>query len=184
MDDLHDALEAGGYNGHNWNVSWCASSSVCLPRHRHLRAEAFRLYIEDRTKPDGSDLGLHLARLFDVLNTPAEKRQKNLDETLAAFPYVNGELFAERLGFADFNRDMRNSLLACTRFDWSCISPEVVGGVVAVQHPTSHRPGLARAFLASRVLDTVKWPRDEVRCSIGGTAARRPWRGSAGGRMR
>ncbi len=64
--------------------------------------EAFRLFIEDRTKPDGSDLGVHLEQLFAVLNTPANKRQKNLDETLAAFPYVNGELFAERLGFAEF----------------------------------------------------------------------------------
>ena len=56
------------------------------------------LYIEDRTKPDGSDLGLHLARLFSVLNTPPKKRQTNLDETLASFPYVNGELFAESAG--------------------------------------------------------------------------------------
>ena len=56
-------------------------------------------------------MGLHLARLFEVLNTPPEKRQKNLDETLAAFPYVNGDLFNEHLGFADFNRDMRNALL-------------------------------------------------------------------------
>ena len=71
--------------------------------------ESFRLFIENRTAPDGSDLGEKLARLFEVLNTPPEKRQKNLDETLAAFPYVNGDLFNEHLGFADFNRDMRNA---------------------------------------------------------------------------
>ena len=87
------------------------------------------MYIEDCTKPDGSDLGPHLARLFAVLNTPPEKRQRNLDETLAAFPYVNGDLFSESLGFADFNRDMRNTLLACTRFDWSQISPAVFGSL-------------------------------------------------------
>jgi hypothetical protein len=63
--------------------------------------------VENRTASDGSDLGEKLARLFEVLNTPPDKRQKNLDETLAAFPYVNGELFNEHLGFADFNRDMR-----------------------------------------------------------------------------
>ena len=91
--------------------------------------EAFRLYIEDRTKPDGSDLGPHLARLFELLNTPTENRQKNLDESLALFPYINGELFAEKLAFADFNSDMRNCLLACTRFDWSCISPAIFGAL-------------------------------------------------------
>ena len=96
---------------------------------RHFRAETFGRYLEDRTKPDGSDLGLHLARLFEVLNTPEENRQQNLDETLAAFRYVNGELFAEKLGFADFNRDMRNSLLACTKFNWSQISPAIFGSL-------------------------------------------------------
>jgi len=141
MDDLHDALEAGGYKGHELErflvrVLFClfAEDTGIFER------EAFRLYIEDRTKPDGSDLGPHLARLFEVLNTPSEKRQKNLDETLAAFPYVNGELFAEHLGFADFNRDMRNSLLACTRFDWSCISPAIFGSLFqGVMQPRERR---------------------------------------------
>ena len=111
MDDLHDTLEAGGYSGHELErflvrILFClfAEDTGIFDR------EAFRLYIIDRTQPDGSDLGLHLERLFAVLNTPRAKRQKNLDETLAAFPYVNGDLFAERLGFADLNRDMRNSL--------------------------------------------------------------------------
>ncbi len=130
MDDLHDALEAGGYKGHELErflvrVLFCLFAQCTGIFER----EAFRLYIEDRTKPDGSDLGIHLARLFDVLNTPPQQRQKNLDETLAAFPYVNGDLFAEKLGFADLNRDMRNSLLACTRFDWSCISPAIFGSL-------------------------------------------------------
>ncbi len=88
----------------------------------------------------GSDLGLHLARLFDVLNTPTEKRQKNLDEALATFAYVNGELFAENLGFADFNRDMRNALLSCTHFDWSRISPAIFGSLFqAVMEPKERR---------------------------------------------
>jgi len=141
MDDLHDALEAGGYKGHALErflvrVLFClfAEDTGIFER------EAFRLYIEDRTKPDGSDLGLHLARLFDVLNTPTEERQKNLDETLAAFPYVNGELFAEHLGFADLNRDMRNSLLACTLFDWSCISPAIFGSLFqGIMEPRERR---------------------------------------------
>ncbi|MGA2616619.1 MAG: DNA methyltransferase [Thermoguttaceae bacterium] len=141
MGDLHDALAAGGYRGHELErflvrVLFClfAEDTGIFER------EAFRLYIEDRTKPDGSDLGPQLAHLFDVLNTPPEKRQKNLDESLAAFPYVNGDLFAERLGFADFNRDMRNSLLACTRFDWSGISPAIFGSLFqGVMEPRERR---------------------------------------------
>ncbi|MBN2023668.1 MAG: class I SAM-dependent DNA methyltransferase [Pirellulales bacterium] len=141
MGDLHDTLEAGGYEGHDLermlvHVLFClfAEDTGIFER------EAFHLYIENRTKPDGSDLGAHLARLFEVLNTPGERRQKNLDETLAAFPYVNGDLFAEHLGFAEFNRDMRNSLLACTRFDWSRISPAVFGSLFqGIMEPKERR---------------------------------------------
>ena len=42
---------------------------------------------------------------------------------------VNGELYAEPLSFAEFNSDMRNRLLACTKFDWSRISPAVFGAL-------------------------------------------------------
>ncbi len=141
MGRLHDALEAGGYSGHQLErflvrILFClfAEDTGIFER------ESFKLYLLNRTTEDGTDLGQHLARLFDVLNTPPEKRQKNLDETLAAFAYVNGELFAENLGFADFNRDMRNVLLACTGFDWSRISPAIFGSLFqAVMEPKERR---------------------------------------------
>jgi len=141
MDDLHQTLAGGGYRGHELErflvrVLFCLFAQCT----GILEREAFRLYIEDRTNPDGSDLGPHLARLFAVLNTPPDQRQANLDETLAAFPYVNGALFAEALGFADFNRAMRDSLLACTRFDWSQISPAVFGSLFqGVMEPGERR---------------------------------------------
>jgi len=53
---------------------------------------------------------------------------------------VNRALFEENLGFADFNRDMRNALLAATRFDWSRISPAVFGSLFqAVMEPRERR---------------------------------------------
>lgn len=141
MGRLHDALEAGGYKGHNLE-RFLVRVLFCLFAEDTgiFEPEAFRLYLLNRTAEDGSDLGLHLARLFDVLNTPKEKRQKNLDETLAAFRYVNGDLFRETLGFADFNRDMRNALLSCTAFDWSRISPAIFGSLFqAVMEPKERR---------------------------------------------
>jgi len=141
MGRLHDALGAGGYSGHRLE-RFLVRILFCLFGEDTgiFERESFKLYLLNRTAEDGSDLGLHLARLFDVLNTPTEKRQKNLDETLATFAYVNGELFAENLGFADFNRDMRNALLACTRFDWSRISPAIFGSLFqAVMEPKERR---------------------------------------------
>ena len=141
LGTLHDALESGGYSGHNLErflvrVLFClfAEDTGIFER------ESFRLYIENRTAADGSDLGLHLARLFEVLNTAQDKRQKNLDETLAFFPYVNGDLFSEHLGFADFNRDMRNALLACCTRDWSRISPAIFGSLFqSIMQPKERR---------------------------------------------
>ncbi|MGP8156456.1 MAG: class I SAM-dependent DNA methyltransferase [Candidatus Acidiferrales bacterium] len=141
MGRLHDALEAGGYSGHQLE-RFLVRILFCLFAQDTgiFEPQSFKLYLLNRTAEDGSDLGLHLARLFDVLNTPPEERQRNLDETLAAFRYVNGDLFEENLRFADFNRDMRNALLACTHFDWSRISPAVFGSLFqAVMEPRERR---------------------------------------------
>jgi len=51
---------------------------------------AFQLYIEDHTAADGSDLGPKLGQFFDVLNTPEDRRQRNLDPDLLQFAYING----------------------------------------------------------------------------------------------
>ena len=141
LGKLHDELEAGGYTGHDLEqflvrILFClfAEDTGLFPR------QSFQLYIENHTAADGSDLGLHLARLFDVLNKPVEKRQSNLDEDLAQFPYVNGDLFAQPLGFADLNRSMRNALLECCGKDWDKISPAIFGSLFqSIMQPKERR---------------------------------------------
>jgi restriction-modification enzyme MmeI-like protein len=141
MGNLHDALEQGGYTGHQLE-RFLVRILFCLFAEDTgiFDSEAFRLYLINRTEEDGSDLGPRLARLFEVLNTPREKRQKNLDEMLVDLPYVNGDLFAETLGFADFNLQMRMALVYCTGFDWSRISPAIFGSLFqAVMEPRERR---------------------------------------------
>jgi len=130
MVDLHDTLEHGGFVGHELE-RFLVRVLFCLFAEDTgiFEPAAFQNLLEQRTRVDGSDLGAQLNRLFDVLNTEESKRQTTLDEDLAIFPYVNGALFAERLGFADFNRDMRNALVACCRFQWARISPAVFGSL-------------------------------------------------------
>lgn len=141
LGNLHDALDAGGYKGHELErflvrILFClfAEDTSIFER------DAFRLYIVNRTAKDGSDLGLHLARLFEVLNTPKESRQGTLDEALNEFPYVNGGLFAEYLKFADFNAEMREALILSTHFDWSMISPAIFGSLFqSIMEPKARR---------------------------------------------
>ena len=176
MGELHDALEAGGYTGHDLE-RFLVRVLFCLFAERAgiFETSSFRLFIENRSAPDGSDLGHWLARLFEVLNTPPEKRQKNLDETLATFPYVNGDLFNEHLGFADFNRDMRNALLACTRKDWSRISPAIFGSLFQTIMQPKERRQIGAHYTSER--DILKVVRslflDELRAEFANRKADR-----------
>ncbi len=139
---LHDALAESGYDGHDLELFlvrmvfclFADDTGIFEPR------DIFLQFIEERTAPDGSDLGPYLARLFQVLNTPAERRQTTLDEDLASFPYVNGELFAEPLHIPDFNAEMRQSLLDACLFDWTAISPAIFGSLFqSVMEPAERR---------------------------------------------
>jgi hypothetical protein len=92
-------------------------------------AQSFRDFVEERTAPDGSDLGPRLSQLFQVLNTAEDQRSKNLDEQLGTFAYINGKLFEETLPMADFSTAMREALLNACALDWSAISPAIFGGL-------------------------------------------------------
>ncbi|MEZ6241467.1 MAG: DNA methyltransferase [Phycisphaerales bacterium] len=128
---LKDSLEAGGYPAHDLERFMVRILFCLFAEDTGLLGEpdAFRLYIENSTKPDGSDLGLHIAQWFEVLDSPPDKRGKDLDEQLAALAYVNGELFAGRLPFAHFNAQMRDALIKCATFKWQYISPAVFGSL-------------------------------------------------------
>jgi len=141
LANLHDRLEDGGYAGHDLQ-RFMVRILFCLFAEDTgiFEPDAFKRFIENRTHQDGSDLGPQLARLFDVLNSPNDQRQKNLDEDLAELPYVNGLLFAEHLDFADFNAPMRRALLTCCGFKWQTISPAVFGSLFqSIMQPRQRR---------------------------------------------
>lgn len=130
MGKLHDALKDIGYAGHPLE-HYLVRLLFCLFAEDTgiFERQQFKEYIQDKTAEDGSDLAPHLAQLFEVLNTPPDKRLKNLDEHLAAFPYVNGKLFEEHLPTASFDSKMRNQLLDCCAIDWSRVSPAIFGSL-------------------------------------------------------
>ena len=69
----------------NSNDSWYASSSVFfLPKTPESSSTRHCGFLYETAKATAA--WPRLARLFDVLNTPPEKRQQNLDETLGGFP--------------------------------------------------------------------------------------------------
>ena len=129
LGTLHDTLEGGGYRGHTLErflvrVLFCMfaeDTGIFEP-------DTFKLIIEE-SREDGSDLGPQLDRFFNILDKPEADRAAKLPESLRGLPYVNGQLFSERLELADFDFDTRNALLAACRFQWAKISPAVFGSL-------------------------------------------------------
>lgn len=127
---LHDALLKANYKGKDLE-SFLTRLLFCL------FADDTGIFGEDgqfrklvaKTKEDGSDLGMAIAMLFQVLNTAHDKRQTNLDEALKAFEYVNGGLFAEQISIPSFDFDLRTILVKCSELDWSGISPAIFGAM-------------------------------------------------------
>lgn len=86
-----------------------------------------------------------LIDLFRVLDTSPERRDPYLDDRLAAFPYVNGGLFAdEDIEIPRFTPEIRQLLLqnASENFDWNHISPTIFGAVFeSTLNPETRRSG-------------------------------------------
>ncbi|MCA2653378.1 DNA methyltransferase [Microcystis sp. M061S2] len=141
MGKLHDCLKKIGYMGHDLEV-YLLRLLFCLFADDTgiFNKGIFWEYIDLHTKEDGSDLAMHIAYIFQVLNTPEEKRLKNLDENLTQFPYINGKLFEESLPLAAFDSKMRVMLLEACAFDWGKISPAIFGSMFqAVMNPKERR---------------------------------------------
>lgn len=141
---LHAELLAADYAGHDLELfltrllfCFFADDTLIFNEagmvHRWLAA----------SREDGDDLGSRISRLFETLNAPIPSRQKNLNEDLAQFGYVNGGLFAERIALPEFDGKLRHLLLACSAMDWSEISPAIFGsmfqGILEENDPNSSR---------------------------------------------
>ena len=86
-----------------------------------------------------------LLNLFEVLDTPIDKRDPYLEPELAAFDYVNGGLFTlQDKSIPQFTDELRDLLLgkASDNFDWSDISPTIFGAIFeSTLNPETRRSG-------------------------------------------
>lgn len=100
----------------------------------------FHNYLQHHT----ADARRALMDLFEVLNTKPEDRDSYLEEDLAAFPYVNGGLFAEKSVIPRLDETIVDLILhkASEDFDWSVISPTIFGAVFeSTLNPDTRRKG-------------------------------------------
>ena len=151
MGELHDRLKGIGYTGHALEV-YLVRLLFCLFADDTgiFERDHFLNYLRDCTAEDGRDLAPLLAELFQVLNTPEERRFCTRNGILLALPYVNGGLFAEFLPMPAFDAEMRQILLDCCTLDWSKISPAIFGSMFQSVMKPEERRSLGAHYTSER----------------------------------
>ncbi len=151
MGELHDRLKAIGYTGHVLEV-YLVRLLFCLFADDTgiFERDHFLNYLRDCTAEDGRDLAPLLAELFQVLNTPVERRFCTRNGILLALPYVNGGLFAEYLPMPAFDAEMRQILLDCCTLDWGKISPAIFGSMFQSVMKPEERRSLGAHYTSER----------------------------------
>ena len=158
MAKLHDKLKEIGYEGHELEL-YLVRLLFCLfaDDSSMFNKNIFYDYIKEHSAEDGVNLASTINELFEILNTPLDKRLKNISDELNAFPYVNGKLFEERLPLASFDSKMRNILLECCALDWDKISPAIFGSMFQGVMDSDKRRNLGAHYTSERnILKLIK----------------------------
>lgn len=104
--------------------------------------QAFGRYCEG----DPAKLRRKLVDLFETIDTPLEQRDEYMDEDLAAFPYVNGGLFADSsIIVPQMTPEILEAITDASQdFDWREISGVIFGGVFegTLNPETRHAGGM------------------------------------------
>jgi hypothetical protein len=130
LGKLHRQLEEDGYSGHKLQLLLVRLLFILFADDTGIwPKDQFLVWLEQRTQPDGRDLGEKLTALFGVLDTAPDDRQRGLDGDLSAFPHINGALFRERIDTATFNNALRDILLEASDFTWGEVSPAIFGAL-------------------------------------------------------
>lgn len=115
--------------------------------------------IEALTNTDGSDMQSFFERLFWMLDmAPDRYARKQETATLAAFPYVNGGLFRDKIHIPMFNARARNILLECGRLEWNQISPVIFGSMFQAVMKPEERHAFGAHFTSERNIQKVIEP--------------------------
>jgi hypothetical protein len=157
MGTLHDELRRVGYEGHPLELFLVRLMFCFFADDTGIfQKDQFGDWMETRTREDGSDLGQSIAEVFRTLNTSPERRQRNLPDELAAFPYVNGELFAETIEVPYFDAASRAILLHAARFNWGSVSPAIFGSLFQSVMAANERRMLGAHYTSEKnILKTI-----------------------------
>ncbi|PBO12199.1 class I SAM-dependent DNA methyltransferase [Aeromonas salmonicida] len=118
----------------------------------------FTSAIKGYTEEDGSDLDQFLSDLFTVMNSePNSELRKDLPSHLAAFPYVNGGLFAVDEPIPALGKQGRKILLECCMMNWGDINPDIFGSMFQAVIDVEQRGNLGQHYTSySNIMKVIQ----------------------------
>jgi len=158
MANLYIELEKNGYEGHPASAFLVRILFCLFADDTQMWKKGIFLNFVESTVEDGSGVGARLQSLFEILNTPKDKRPKVIDEQLKEFPYVNGGLFAEALPTIYFTREMRVALLRACAYDWASINPTIFGTLFQSIKSKEERRLLGEHYTTEEAINKVLDP--------------------------
>ena len=109
---------------------------------------AFAEYLKDATD---DTVGIMLNDLFQMLNTPIERRQSGLAEQ---FPYIDGKLFRDHISVSKLSKDM---IIRADTYNWSKISPAIFGGMFqSIMDSTERRKAGVHYTTEENIMRVIK----------------------------
>lgn len=158
MARIYEAIKEFGFSEHELKI-FLVRLLFCLFADDAgiFEKDIFTKYVEE-SRPDGSDLSMRLMMLFSILDTPPEKRMKNLSTELNHFRYINGDIFKDPLPPVSFDAATRKLLIECARdFDWTQISPSIFGAMFqGVLNPEERRALGAHYTSEQNILKVIR----------------------------
>ena len=159
VGELYRALEKSGYPGAGLDrflvcIVFCLfADNTGIFQSRN----SFLDFIEERTDPDGTDMGEWISLLFQTLGTPEDERESVLDADIAKFPFVSGDLFSGQTEIPSFDYKTRQHLIDACQFDWSSISPAIFGALFqSVMNKAQRREQGAHYTTEKNILKVVE----------------------------
>jgi hypothetical protein len=121
------------------------------------KRDLFLTWLTEQPADDPGALSQSFADLFDIADTPREKRPPKLDSSLDAIPYINGGIFESEITIPPLGSEFRSAVLDACGFDWGRISPAVFGSMFQTVKSKEARGQLGEFYTTeTNILRTIE----------------------------
>lgn len=158
MANLYLELESHGFEDHETSIFLVRLLFLLFGDDTGMWSKNLFLRLVMNTKEDGSDVGPTFDKLYEVLNTAPEKRIDDLAPGIKEFPYVNGNIFAEKIAVIDFNKKMRKALVEVANYDWTTINPTIFGSLFQLIKNKEARRELGEHYTSEENINKIVYP--------------------------